>query len=83
MKEFQKKKLKELFEYLDVHNKYYHELFIKNEIDLTQDGDKILSHMPILSKTEIRKNGMMYFSDSNEAKVRELTSGSVGVPLTC
>ena len=39
--------------------------------------------MPILTKADIRKNAESYFSNDDVKVVRELTSGSVGVPLIC
>ena len=83
MKEFQKRKIEHLFNYLDQHNKYYHNTFKKYGIDLSAEGDEMLEKMPILLKADIRKNAGSYFSDADVKLVRELTSGSVGVPLTC
>lgn len=83
MKELQKRKIRSLFNYLDIHNRYYHEIFKVYGVDLNADGDEMLEMMPILTKADIRKNAESYFSNDDVKVVRELTSGSVGVPLIC
>jgi len=52
-------------------------------VDINADGDEMLEMMPILTKADIRKNAESYFSNDDVKVVRELTSGSVGVPLIC
>jgi phenylacetate-CoA ligase len=79
----QKKLLLSLFEYLKDNNRFFNDIFLKNNIDFSDDIDQCFSRMPILEKSDIRNNYKSYISDSQQEHFNEKTSGSTGIPLIC
>ncbi|MFD2327989.1 hypothetical protein ACFSR7_01930 [Cohnella sp. GCM10020058] len=80
---FQKKKLRDLIHFLDSNNKYFHDLFVREALDLNSGIECFFSRIPLTDKNDIKKNYDNYISKISEETTSELTSGTTGTPLKC
>lgn len=84
IKAFQEDKLQELLVYLQNHSPYYRELFLKNQIEISQIKTlEQLQNLPITTKTDIQLNNDSFFCvPMNEIIDYATTSGTLGDPVT-
>ncbi len=80
----QNKKLKTLIKYVYENNKFYHDLFLKNNINVSEiKNTEDLNKLPIIDKSNIRDNYIEVISkdyDINKLN-KATTSGTTGTPL--
>lgn len=80
------KKLKNLFEFLYEENRYYHNLFVKNNFNpYDNDPISIYMNLPIMTKTDLLKHqkDILTSSLNNQISRIDVTSGTTGIVLPC